>query len=95
MVVVAEQPLHLSELSDALGIRENLDYSPKRIPKKALIESLCSHLVIFDRTDRGSETDPLLKLAHKSVKDFFLQDPHSLNVAEGKYRIVHSTYTRN
>lgn len=82
-MVVAKQPLHLSELSNALGIRENSeDYSPKRIRKAALIESLCSHLVIFDRTVKGRENDPLLKFAHKSVKDFFLEDPLVLNVTK-------------
>jgi hypothetical protein len=85
-LVVAEQPLHLSELSNALGIRENSeDYSPKRIPRRDLIESLCSHLVIFDRTIRGRENDPLLKFTHKSVKDFLLHDPHEFDVTKSLY----------
>jgi hypothetical protein len=79
LLVVAEQPLHLSELSNALGIREGAeDYSAQRVPKADLIEDLCAHLVTFDRTSSGSEKDPLLKLAHKSVQDFFNQDPDSL-----------------
>jgi len=79
LLVVAEQPLHLSELSNALGIREGAeDYSAQRVPKDDLIEDLCAHLVIFDRISCGNEKDPLLKLAHKSVQDFFNQDPNSL-----------------
>lgn len=81
ILVVAEQPLHLSELSNYLGIREGAeDFSAKRIPKLALIEDLCSHLVVFDRVSKGNEKDPLLKLAHKSVQDFFSQDPDSLDM---------------
>lgn len=69
ILVVAEQPLHLSELSNYLGIREGAeDFSAKRIPKLALIEDLCSHLVVFDRVSKGNDKDPLLKLAHKSVQ---------------------------
>jgi hypothetical protein len=81
MLVVAEQPLHLSELSNALGIREGADYySAGRVPKLPLIEELCSHLVIFDRASKGNQGDPLLKLAHKSVQDFFIQNPDSLEM---------------
>jgi hypothetical protein len=81
LLVVAEQPLHLSELSNGLGVREGAEnHSAKRVPKLALIEDLCSHLVIFDRTSRGNEKDPLLKLAHKSVQDFFNLNPDSLDI---------------
>lgn len=82
-MTVAEQPLHLSELSNALGIRKGAeDHSDKRVPKLPLIEDLCGQLVIFDRVSKGSQRDPLLKLAHKSIQDFFLQDPESLNIPD-------------
>jgi hypothetical protein len=83
MLTVAEQPLRLSELSNALGIRKDAeDHSSKRVPKLPLIEDLCSPLVIFDRVSKGSQRDPLLKLAHKSIQDFFIQDPESLNISD-------------
>jgi hypothetical protein len=85
-LVVAEQPLHLSELSNYLGIRVGAqDYSVKRVPRLSLIEDLCSHLVVFDRIAKGNEKDPLLRLAHKSVQDFFNLDPDSLDrpIADG------------
>jgi hypothetical protein len=83
MLTVAEQPLRLSELSNALGIRKGAeDHSDKRVPKLPLIEDLCGQLVIFDRVSKGSQTDPLLKLAHKSIQDFFTQDPKSLNIPD-------------
>ncbi|KAF7509053.1 hypothetical protein GJ744_008448 [Endocarpon pusillum] len=83
MIVGAAQPLHLSELSHALATSEDLmDYTAQRIPRFHLIEELCSNLILFDRTSKGSESDPLLKVAHKSIQDFFLQDPDSLDVPE-------------
>jgi hypothetical protein len=83
MIVGAVQPLHLSELSHALATTAGLtDYSSKKVPRLQLIEELCSNLVVFDRTSKGSESDPLLKIAHKSIQDFFLQDPNSLGVPD-------------
>lgn len=83
MIVGAVQPLHLSELSHALATAAGLtDYSPKRVRRLQLIQELCSNLVVFDRTSKGSKNDPLLKIAHKSIQDFFLQDPDSLDIPE-------------
>lgn len=83
MIVGAVQPLHLSELSHALSTATGLtDYSPKRVPRLQLIEELCSNLIVFDRTSKGSKNDPLLKIAHKSIQEFFLQDPDSLDIPD-------------
>lgn len=83
MIVGAVQPLHLSELSHALAAAAGVtDFSSKRVPRLQLIEELCSNFVVFDRTSKGSESDPLLKIAHKSIQDFFRQDPDSLDAPE-------------
>ncbi|KAF2191706.1 hypothetical protein K469DRAFT_735712 [Zopfia rhizophila CBS 207.26] len=81
MIVGAIQPLRLSELSHAVAASSGgPDYSTKRLPKLEVIQKLCSNLVVFDRTSKGSEDDPLIKVAHKSIQDFFLQDPDSLDL---------------
>ena len=81
MIVGAMQPLRLSQLSHAVAASSGgLDYSTKRLPKLELIQELCSNLFVFDRTSKGSEDDPLIKVAHKSIQDFFLQDPDSLDL---------------
>jgi len=81
MVVGAIQPLRLSELSHAVAASSGgPDYSTTRLPKLELIQELCSSLVVFDRTSKGGEDDPLIKVAHKSIQDFFLQDPDSLDL---------------
>ncbi|KAF2003040.1 hypothetical protein P154DRAFT_520394 [Amniculicola lignicola CBS 123094] len=87
MIVGAVQPMHLSELKHALAAAKGSDdYSPKALPKAELIEELCSNLVTFDRITKGTENDPLLKVAHKSVQDFFLQDPDDLELPDEKIR---------
>ena len=81
MLVVAQQPLRLSELSNALSTRNNAeDFSHTRVPNMSLVEDLCGTLVKFDRSSKGSQEDPLLKLAHKSIQDFFFEDPQSIDV---------------
>ena len=83
MIVGAAQPLSLSELRHALGAaRGGTDYSPKSLPEPELIKQLCSNIVLFDYTSKGSESDPVLKIAHKSIQDFFFQDPNSLGIRE-------------
>ena len=83
MLVVAEQPLHLSELLNALSTRDSAtDYVEKRTPRPELVGNLCGALLTFDHVSKGSEDDPLLKLAHKSIQDFFLENPASLNVPD-------------
>jgi hypothetical protein len=82
-LVFALQPLHLSELSNALGVRPGAqDFSSKALPKAGLIEEICGPMVVFDRVSKGSKDDPLIKLAHKTVQEFFVQDPASLGVPE-------------
>lgn len=83
VIVTAAQPLHLSELSHALAMGPRLiDLPVKRIPRLQLIEELCSNLVILDRNTKGSDTDPLVKIAHKSIQEFFQQDPDLLEIPQ-------------
>ena len=90
-MVVSEQPLRLSELSNALSTRENTeDYSSKRVLYPSLVEELCGTLLTFDRDSKGTRDDPLLKLAHKSIQDFFLEDPKSLDVPDNLSRFFTS-----
>jgi len=96
MIVGAVQPLHLSELSHALATATGLtDYCSKRVPRLQLIEELCSNLIVFDRTSKGSKNDPLLKIAHKSIQEFFLQDPDSLDIPEHLRQYFVSTAVAN
>ncbi|KAH8703540.1 hypothetical protein BGW36DRAFT_354957 [Talaromyces proteolyticus] len=97
MVVAADQPLRLSELSHALGtIGFATDFSTKNLRKVELIEDLCSNLIVFDRSSNGTETDPALKVAHKSIQDFFLEDPTELKAPENlqKYFVSRSVANR-
>ena len=94
MLVMARQPLRLSELVNALAVRKGaLDHSDGRVPKARLkngsssvdkrksIEELCDKFVIFDDDSTESGSDPLLKFFHKSVYEFFTQDPDTLDVS--------------
>ncbi|KAF2878452.1 hypothetical protein BDV95DRAFT_22417 [Massariosphaeria phaeospora] len=83
MVVGATQPMRLSEFQHALAATKGmLDFSQGSLPKPELIEELCSNLIVFDRTSKGTHNDPLLKVAHKSVQDFFVQDPDTLDLPD-------------
>ncbi|KAL9623849.1 MAG: hypothetical protein Q9160_001841 [Pyrenula sp. 1 TL-2023] len=83
ILVTAAQPLHLSELSHALAMGPGqVEFPVKRIPRLQLIEELCSNLFIFDRNSKGSESDPLIKIAHKSIQEFFQQDPYTLEIPQ-------------
>jgi hypothetical protein len=76
MIVGASQPLTLSEISHAVAVTPSShDFYSRRVPRPELIQKLCSNLVLFDQS--SDDTDPILKFAHKSIHDFFLQDPDS------------------
>lgn len=80
LVVASVQPLKLSEISHALAAAttESPHFSPRRVPSPELIEKLTSNLIVFDRSTKGCENDPLLKFAHKSIQDFFVQSAESV-----------------
>jgi hypothetical protein len=82
LLVVAEQPLRVSELRNALGIRIGAgDFSKARVPKEGLVEELCGPLVSFDRGN-CKKGDCFVKFSHKSVQDFMTQDPSALGIQD-------------
>ncbi|KAF2264298.1 hypothetical protein CC78DRAFT_533359 [Lojkania enalia] len=87
MVVGAVQPLRLSELRHAIAATKALvDYTPQWLPKADVIERLCCNLIVFDRRGKGHDVDPYLKVAHKSIQDFFQEDPDTLELTDNKVR---------
>jgi hypothetical protein len=82
-IAFQRQPLTLSEVCDTLGVREGpTDYNEKNQPRKALTEQLCCPFIILDRSRKGNAVDPVLRFFHKSIKDFFVQDPELLSVRD-------------
>ena len=82
-LVIAGQPLHLSELVNLLAVRKGVDdHSNKRVPEARRIEQICGKFVTLDRSSKESHDDPLLKFFHKSVYEFFTEDPEALQVSQ-------------
>ncbi|KAJ4383386.1 hypothetical protein N0V86_001433 [Didymella sp. IMI 355093] len=83
IVVEALQPLRLSELRHALAVhlRQTDDYNKDALPKKEAIEELAVNLIVFDQAESTS-CDPLVRVLHKSVQDFLLQDPNTLELPD-------------
>ncbi|KAI0509212.1 hypothetical protein F5B22DRAFT_366395 [Xylaria bambusicola] len=73
----AQQTISIDELVDALAIqRGSQDYSTLRLPKEELIHDLCGSLIVIEQCTTGTPGhSPLVRFCHKSVKDFFQQDP--------------------
>ncbi|RYC64255.1 hypothetical protein CHU98_g1977 [Xylaria longipes] len=72
----AQQAMCVDELVDALAIqRGSQDYSASRLPKEELIRDLCGSLIIVEEHPSESNRRQLIRFCHKSVKDFFQQDP--------------------
>ncbi|KAI1419052.1 hypothetical protein F5Y12DRAFT_311481 [Xylaria sp. FL1777] len=72
----AQQTMTIDELLDALAIRRgSQDYSTLRLPKEELIRDLCGSLIVIEQRALESNQSPHIKFCHKSVKDFFQQDP--------------------
>ena len=96
MIVGAVQPLTLSELSQALASSSggSHDYSAKHLPRTSDIEGICSNLIIFDRAS-GNESDPILRISHKSIFDFFQQDPSELGAPDDLHQYFVSSQTAN
>ncbi|KAI0540402.1 hypothetical protein GGR58DRAFT_145064 [Xylaria digitata] len=77
----ARQTMTINELVDALGIkRGSQDYSASRLPQEDLIRDLCGSLIIIEQHASESSQSPLIKFCHKSVKDFFQQDPKTCDL---------------
>ncbi|KAI0432032.1 hypothetical protein F5Y09DRAFT_303299 [Xylaria sp. FL1042] len=85
----AQQTMSIDELVDALAIRRgSQDYSASRLPKEELIRDLCGSLIVIEQRVSELNKSPLIKFCHKSVKDFFQQDPKTCNfdVDESLYK---------
>lgn len=79
----------VDELVDALAIRRgSQDYSASRLPKEELIRDLCGSLIIVEEHASEPNRSQIIKFCHKSVKDFFQQDPKTsdLDVDESLYK---------
>lgn len=78
---MARQPMSLDELTNAMGVNlTSMSYSSRRVPKRALIKSLCYSLI--ELNDRINPLNPVLVVFHTSVVDFLKQDPKLLGVSK-------------
>lgn len=50
------------------------------MPKEDAIHDLCGSLLLFDRSSEEDKANPRVKLFHKTVQDFLLQDPQDLPI---------------
>lgn len=68
-----------NELCNALAIQRGLpDHSKGREPHEDTIHTLLGSLLIFDRSSLGHGNNPRVKLCHKTIYNFLLQDPEHL-----------------
>ncbi|RYP81370.1 hypothetical protein DL770_005923 [Monosporascus sp. CRB-9-2] len=83
-LVCAAKPLTVSELRNALAIMmegEFDDHQPGRVPKLDTIKSLGGSLIRLESSLGDGENDWRIKFVHKSVLDFFVEDPDRLGIA--------------
>ncbi|KAK0727703.1 hypothetical protein B0T26DRAFT_695426 [Lasiosphaeria miniovina] len=84
-LVFAAKPLTVNELRNALAIRMEPgfdDHQPGRVPSLELIKLLGGSLIRIEH--EGSDAGPLVKFVHKSVVDFFKEDPSRLGIPAGR-----------
>ena len=97
ILIAAAQSISLDEIRNVLAVAPGAkDHDSRRVPFTKDIENLCSPLVTFEKPREGDADDnPLLKLCHKTVEDFFLQDPDSLDMdPKSNLRKYFVTYKR-
>jgi hypothetical protein len=79
ILIGAWQSMTLDELIDAIAIDRNLkDYDASGVSPRQIVDRLCAPLLIFDKTGRGTEGNPVVWLCQKTVEGFFLQSPDKL-----------------
>ncbi|KAH7309821.1 hypothetical protein B0I35DRAFT_440686 [Stachybotrys elegans] len=80
ILVGAVQSLTMDEVLDALSVRMgSRDYDKSRRPRPELIQDVCGHLITTEEQAPDGR-NPILKFYHKSVRDFFLEDPEELQI---------------
>lgn len=82
ILIAAAQSISLDEIRNILAVAPDAeDHDPRRVPFTKDIENLCTPLVTFGKPREGDDEDnPLLRLCHKTVEDFFLQSPENLSM---------------
>lgn len=82
ILIAAAQSISLDEIQNILAVTPHAkDHDSRRVPYANNIERLCSPLVTFGKARKDDDDDnSILKLCHKTVEDFFLQNPDSLNL---------------
>lgn len=82
-LVYAEKPLTVKELSHALAIvvgAEYDDHQQGRVPTLETIKSLGGSLIRLEESPTRNESDSMIKFVHKSVLDFFRENPTRLGI---------------
>jgi len=83
LLVAGLQSVSLRELLNALAIQPGaVDHSKSRERNLKDVKELCMPFITFDSTGKESEENPMVKLCHKTVQDFFLQGLETLSVRQ-------------
>lgn len=82
VLIAAAQSISLDEIHNILAVAPHAkDHDSRRVPFANNIERLCSPLVTFGKARKDDDDDnSILRLCHKTVEDFFLQNPDSLDL---------------
>lgn len=85
ILIGAAQSVSLDEVRNLLAVTpEGKDFDPKRLPLVEKIKRLCSPLVVFGKArDGDAPENPVMTLCHKTVQDFFEQDPDDIEPDTG------------
>ncbi|KAJ9602077.1 hypothetical protein H2200_013437 [Cladophialophora chaetospira] len=84
-LVCAAKPLTLSELCNALAIKledETEDHQQGRVPTLETIKLLGGSLIRVEESQSANLNDRRVKFVHKSVLDFFKDDPDRLGIGK-------------
>jgi hypothetical protein len=76
-IILAAQPMTFNELLDLLSVKIGQEPSSRRRRTRSVVLSACSPFVEVDYD--SDFVNPTLRLVHKSIGDFLLQDPANLD----------------
>lgn len=93
-LIGAAQSISLIEVSNLLAISPGADdYNENRVPFDQAMRDLCSPLVVFCAPKDGDTPDnPLVALCHKTVEDFFMQNPADISSETGLTPDLHQFF---